>query len=104
MVPDPIDLARRMRRLTQWVDSRRQPPTLIRRQFRGGSLGNCYVTIDPDRQTPFASSNLNRVYMCGAEAGMSSSSVASINSHDAPISVMECAMTGRNSSCVQQCT
>jgi GNAT superfamily N-acetyltransferase len=75
MIPDTIDLARRMRRLTQWVDSRRQPPTLIRRQFRGGSLGNCYVTIDPDRQTPFASSNLNRVYMCGAEAGMSSSSV-----------------------------
>jgi GNAT superfamily N-acetyltransferase len=75
MIPDAIDLARRMRRLTQWVDGRRQPPTLIRRQFRGGSLGNCYVTIDPDRQTPFAWSNLNRVYMCGAEAGMSSSSV-----------------------------
>jgi hypothetical protein len=75
MVPDAIDLALRMRRLTQWVDSRRQPATLIRRQFRGGSLGNCYVTIDPDRQTPFASSNLNRVYMCGAEVGMSSSSV-----------------------------
>ena len=75
MIPGAVDLAQRMRRLTQWVDSRRQPPSLIRRPFRGGLLGHCYVTIDPDRQTPFASSNLNRVYMCGAEPGMSSSSV-----------------------------
>jgi hypothetical protein len=73
---DKFELSLKMRRLTQWVDSQRQPPSLIRRQFRGGSLGNCYVTIDLDRQTPFASSNLNRVYMCGAEAGMSSSSIA----------------------------
>ena len=73
---DKIDLAQKMRRLTQWVDSQRQPASLIRKQFRGGSLGNCYVTIDLDRQTPFASSNLNRVYMCGAEPGMSSSGVA----------------------------
>ena len=72
---DKFELSLKMRRLTQWVDSRCQPPSLIRRQFRGGSLGECYVTIDPARQTPGASSNLNRVYMCGAEHGMSSNSI-----------------------------
>ncbi|WP_213773619.1 GNAT family N-acetyltransferase [Bradyrhizobium sp. dw_78] len=75
MIPGAIDLAVKMRRLTQWVDSQRQPASLIRRQFRGGSMGHCYVTIDPGHQTSFASSNLNRVYMCGAEPGMSSASV-----------------------------
>ena len=31
--------------------------------------------MDVDRQTPFASSNINRVYLCGAEEGMSSAGV-----------------------------
>ena len=78
MIPDAIELSLKMRRLTQWVDSQRQPAGLIRRQFRGGSLGNCYVTIDLDRDTPFPSSNLNRVYLCGAEPGMTSAGIAKL--------------------------
>ena len=72
---DKIDLSLKMRRLAQWVDSQRQPPTLIRREFRGTPFGHCYLTMDVDRQTPFASSNINRVYLCGAEEGMSSAGV-----------------------------
>ena len=72
---DRNDLALKMRRLVQWVDSQRQPPSLIRKEFRGTPLGHCYLTMDVGRQTPFASSNLNRVYLCGAEEGMSSGGV-----------------------------
>src|SRR3984893_16710525 len=70
-----IDLSLKRRRLSAWLDSRCQPDSLIRKQFRGAPFGNCYVTIDPDRQGPFASANMNRVYLCGAEAGMESDSV-----------------------------
>ena len=72
---DKIDFSLKMRRLAQWVDSQRQPPSLIRKEFRGTPFGHCYVTMDVGRQTPFASSNINRVYLCGAEAGMSSAGV-----------------------------
>lgn len=72
---DKYDLSLKMRRLAQWVDSQRQPPSLIRKEFRGTPFGHCYLTMDVDRQTPFASSNINRVYLCGAEPGMSSAGV-----------------------------
>jgi GNAT superfamily N-acetyltransferase len=72
---DKIDLSLKMRRLAQWVDSQRQPPSLIRKEFRGTPFGHCYLTMDVGRQTPFASSNINRVYLCGAEEGMSSAGV-----------------------------
>jgi hypothetical protein len=72
---DKIDLSLKMRRLAQWVDSQRQPPSLIRREFRGTPFGHCYLTMDVGRQTPFASSNINRVYLCGAEEGMSSAGI-----------------------------
>jgi GNAT superfamily N-acetyltransferase len=67
---DKIVLSLKMKRLTAWLDSRCQPDSLIRRQFHGSPCGSCYVTIDPNRQGPFASANLNRVYWCGTEAGM----------------------------------
>ena len=73
---DEIDLSLKMRRLAAWLDGRCQPDSLIRKQFTGAPFGNCYVTIDPDRQAPYASANLNRVYLCGTEAGMDFDSVA----------------------------
>jgi len=73
---DEIDLSLKMRRLAAWLDRRCQPDSLIRKQFHGQPFGDCYVTIDPDRQGPFASANLNRVYLCGTEAGMDFDSVA----------------------------
>jgi len=74
----PVDqyaLSLKMKRLSQWLDGRRPSDSLIRKQFHGPPVGNCYVTIDPDRQAPFVSPNMNRVYLCGAEAGMDSGSV-----------------------------
>jgi GNAT superfamily N-acetyltransferase len=72
---DKIGLSLKMKRLTAWLDGRCQPKSLIRKQFYGPPFGSCYVTIDPARQAPFASANMNRVYLCGTEAGMESNSV-----------------------------
>jgi len=72
---DQIDLSRKMKRLTAWLETETQPDSLVRKQFRGGPFGDAYVTIDPERQTPFASINPNRAHLCGAETGMDSSSI-----------------------------
>jgi GNAT superfamily N-acetyltransferase len=73
---DRIGLSLKMRRLAAWLDARCQPDSLNRKQLRGSPFGNCYVTIDADRQAPFASANLNRVYLCGTEAGMEPDGIA----------------------------
>ena len=54
---DKIDLSLKLRRLTAWLDGRCQPDSLIRKQLHGAPFGDCYVTIDPDRQAPSASAN-----------------------------------------------
>jgi hypothetical protein len=72
---DKIALALKMKRLVQWLDDQAPSAGFVRRQFQGPPFGNCYVTIDPERQAPFASPNMNRVYLCGAEAGMDSGSI-----------------------------
>lgn len=72
---DAISLSLKMKRLIQWLDSRCEPDNLVRKRFRDLPFGDCYVIIDPDRQGPFASGNLNRVYLCGTEPGMESRSL-----------------------------
>jgi hypothetical protein len=72
---DEIGLSRKMKRLTAWLDSRSQPDSLVRKQFHGAPYGDVYVTMDPERQAPYASANFNRVHLCGAEAGMDSGSI-----------------------------
>jgi hypothetical protein len=70
-----IDLSLKMNRLVQWLDGQCPPERFIRKRFDAPPFGNCYVTIDPDRQATFASGNMNRVYLCGREAGMDSTTV-----------------------------
>jgi GNAT superfamily N-acetyltransferase len=72
---DEIELSLKLRRLAAWLDRRCQPDSLIRKYFNSPPFGSCYVTIDRDRQAPYASANLNRVYLCGTEGGMESDSV-----------------------------
>jgi GNAT superfamily N-acetyltransferase len=73
---DKIDLSRTMKRLTAWLETKNQPNSVIRKQFHGAPFGDAYVTIDPERQTPYASANPNRAHLYGAEAGMDSDSIA----------------------------
>jgi GNAT superfamily N-acetyltransferase len=73
---DKFELSLKMRRLVRWLDGRCQPDSLARKQFHGSPFGDCYITIDPDRQTPYASANMNRAYLCGTEPGMDFDSMA----------------------------
>jgi hypothetical protein len=73
---DEIALALKMKRLAAWLDARCEPDNLVCRQFNEPPFGQCYVTIDPERQGPFASINMNRVYLCGAENGLTSQGIA----------------------------
>lgn len=72
---DIVELSLKMQRLTQWLDSQRPPARFVRRRLDGPPFGDCYATIDPDRQARFASGNMNRVYLCGARPGMDADSI-----------------------------
>jgi hypothetical protein len=72
---DIIDLSLKMRRLAAWLDESCQPECLVRKQFHAAPFGDCYITIDPARQGALPSANHNRVYLCGAGAGMEFDSV-----------------------------
>ncbi len=73
---DEIALALKMKRLAAWLDARCEPDGLVCRQFSELPFGQCYVTSDPERQGRFASINMNRVYLCGAENGLTSQGIA----------------------------
>jgi hypothetical protein len=73
---DKFELSRKMKRLTAWLDTQNQPDGLVGRRFHGVPFADAYLTIDPGRQSPYASANRNRVYLCGAEAGMGADSGA----------------------------
>jgi len=71
---DKIGLSLKLKRFIPWLDDRcqpdGQPASLVRKQFHGAPFGGAYVTVDPNRQGTAASANLNRVYLCGTEAGL----------------------------------
>jgi hypothetical protein len=67
---DKIALSLKMKRLAMWLDRRCQGEGVVRKQFDAAPFGNCYVTIDPERQGRFASGNHNRVHICGTEFGL----------------------------------
>jgi len=72
---DKLDLSRKMKRLTAWLDTQTQPDGLAGRRFHGVPFGDAYLTIDPEHQASYASANLNRVHLCGLEAGMSADGI-----------------------------
>ena len=51
---DKLDLSRKMKRLTAWLDTQNQPDGLAGRRFHGVPFADDYVTIDPERQSPAA--------------------------------------------------
>jgi GNAT superfamily N-acetyltransferase len=72
---DKFELSRKMKRLSAWLDTQNQPDGLVNRRFHGTPFADVYLTIDPDRQSPYASANRNRVYLCGTEPGMGTDGV-----------------------------
>jgi hypothetical protein len=73
---DKFDLSRKMKRLTAWLDTQNQPDRHAGRRFHGVPFAGAYLTIDPERQAPYASANPNRVHLCGAEEGMGTDGAA----------------------------
>jgi len=73
---DTWDLALAMKRLTAWLDRACQPASFIQKQYDGAPFGRAYVSIDPARQPQTASSNWNRIHLCGAEPGLEPEGIA----------------------------
>ena len=67
---DDLALALTMKRLTVWLDQAWQPAGFVSKQYDGAPFGRCYVGIDPNRQSQYASGNRNRIHLCGAEPGL----------------------------------
>ncbi|MFZ1989873.1 MAG: GNAT family N-acetyltransferase [Alphaproteobacteria bacterium] len=67
---DTIELAAKMKRLQIWLDQNGAAATVERRHYDGAPFGKAYVTIDPSAQAPVASTNRNRIYLCGHEPGL----------------------------------
>src|SRR5262245_16841572 len=67
---DETALSLKMKRLTCWLDAKCQAAGFVQRQFDGAPFGQCYVTVDRDRQGSAASFNRNRVHLCGKEPGL----------------------------------
>jgi GNAT superfamily N-acetyltransferase len=65
-----LALALTMKRLAAWLDRAWQPAGFVAKQYDAAPFGRCYVSIDPDRQSQYASANWNRVHLCGTEDGL----------------------------------
>src|SRR5215470_13249661 len=75
---DPFQLAGLMKRLNAHMDPRCRADGLIQHRFDAAPFGSAYVTIAPAEQGPYASSNFNRVHLCGAEEGLTADGLARI--------------------------
>ncbi len=75
MSMDPIPLASTMQRLAASMDVGCRPPGLVQHRFDGSPFGTAYLCIAPDEQGAYASSNHNRVHLCGTDGGLSADGV-----------------------------
>src|SRR5262249_21569202 len=73
-----IELAERLKTLSIQTDPWSRADGLKQHRFNASPLGSAYVSVSLAEQGPFASSNFNRVYLCGAEDGLAQEGLASI--------------------------
>jgi GNAT superfamily N-acetyltransferase len=75
---DPIELAEILKRLNVQTDRWARAAGLQQHLFDAIPFGSAYVSVSPAEQGPFASANFNRVYLCGAEEGLTADGLANI--------------------------
>jgi GNAT superfamily N-acetyltransferase len=75
---DQLQLAELMKRLNVHMDARCRADGLKQHRFDAAPFGSAYVTISLAEQGPYASSNFNRVHLCGAEEGLTADGMACI--------------------------
>ena len=67
---DEFDLARAIKRLRDWMDSRSGRAELVQHRFASAPFGTAYACLLPGDDHPHPSANHNRVHLCGAEGGL----------------------------------
>jgi hypothetical protein len=72
---DRFALAKAMKEVTRRTDACWRPADIIQHQFAGAPFGSAYVCISPGEQSEYASSNPNRLHLCGAEPGLSADGI-----------------------------
>jgi hypothetical protein len=75
---DPVEFAGILKRLNVQTDRWTRADGLQQHLFHARPFGSAYVSISLAEQGPFASSNFNRIYLCGAEDGLTAEGLASI--------------------------
>src|SRR5215813_8432557 len=75
---DPFQLAGRLKRLHVHMDARCRAAGLTQHQLGAPPFGTAYVTVSLAEQGHYASSNFNRVHLCGAEEGLTADGMARI--------------------------
>jgi hypothetical protein len=67
---DGIELIGWLHRLRVWLDRSRHSAPFDTLRFDGPPLGDAYLTFDAASDSPAASFNENRVYLCGTQDGL----------------------------------
>jgi hypothetical protein len=75
---DRFSLAKTMKEVTRRTDACWRPAEGVQHQFAGAPFGSAYVCISPGEQGEFASSNHNRLHLCGAEPGLTADGMAGL--------------------------
>ena len=75
---DPLELAGLIKRLNIHMDARCRAVGLRQLRLDAAPFGSAYVSISLAEQGPYASSNFNRVHLCGAEQGLTADGMARI--------------------------
>lgn len=73
-----FELAGRMKSLNVYMDARCRADGLRQYRLDAAPFGSAYVSISVAEQGPYASSNFNRVHLCGAEEGLTADGMARI--------------------------
>ena len=75
---DEFQVAGLTKRLNVHMDTRCRADGLKQHRFDAAPFGSAYVTTSLAEQGPYASSNFNRVHLCGAEEGLTADGMAFI--------------------------
>jgi hypothetical protein len=75
---DRFALAQTTKEMTRRTDACWGSADIIQHQFAGAPFGSAYVCISPGEQGEFASSNHNRLHLCGAEPGLTADGITGL--------------------------
>src|SRR5262245_6164257 len=73
---DPVELAVLVKKLNIHMDASCRAVGLRQLRLDAAPFGSAYVSISLAEQGPYASSNFNRVHLCGAEQGLTADGMA----------------------------